>query len=208
MSKGLIWDPPWPTVVLLVPLGVAFALVALGELGDKTQILVVSLAARYSRRAVLVGAIVGEVAMAALGVTAGHLLVEYVPIYWITIASGVAFVAVGVPFLLRRERGEAKDPMARMGQRGVMLSTLGLIALGELGDKTQLAVVALAAQYSAAVVEVFVGAVLAEVLMMVIGVALGDQLSRRIRRRYLRIVSGAAFVLVGVLLIAGAILSA
>ncbi len=204
-TKVSYGDPLATIVVFLLPLGLAFALIALGELGDKTQLLVVSLAARYSRWAVLVGAIVAEVAMAALAVAAGQLLVSYVPIVWFSIASGLVFMAMGIPLLLRRDRGEGADLLANLGHRGVMLSTLGLIALGELGDKTQLFIVALTVQY-AAPVEVFVGAVLGEVLMMVIGVFVGDELSRRLPRRRLRVASGAIFLLVGALVILGTLL--
>lgn len=188
--------------MLLLPLGLAFALIALGELGDKTQLLVVSLASRYSRWTVLLGAIVAEIIMAAVAVAAGSLFVAYVPVLWISVASGLVFVALGIPLVVRKDEGRV-DPLARFGERGILFSTLGLVALGELGDKTQLFIVALTVQYSQALLEVFIGAVLGEVLMMVIGVLIGDQLAQRLPRRRIRVASGAIFIVAGVLLVLG-----
>jgi putative Ca2+/H+ antiporter (TMEM165/GDT1 family) len=179
-----------------VALAAAFTLVALGELGDKTQLLVVSLSARHSRLAVLGGAIVGEAVMAAVAVALGLVAVALLPGDAIVVASGAAFVAVGVWLLLNRR---AKPIIENLQPRHVFLATGGLIAAGEMGDKTQLAIIALTTQYQAPW-EVFIGAVVAEALMMAIAVALGDQLARRLKVHALKVISAAVFIVVGVLI--------
>jgi len=183
----------------LAALGAAFALVALSELGDKTQLAVVSLASRHSRRAVLLGAILAEVVMAAVAVTVGVALWLTVPVLWIQVASGLAFLAIGAYLLWRRGETEGKAVPA-MDERKAFASTFALVALGELGDKTQLAIIALAASL-AAPGEVFVGASLAMALMMGIAVVIGDRLARFLKPKTLRLVGAALFLFAGALLL-------
>lgn len=183
----------------LLALGTAFALVALGEIGDKTQLLVVYLSSRYPRWAVLGGAVTGEVAMAAVATVVGLAAVALLPRDALSIASAVAFIAVGIWLILRRE---VETVVREMPRHHVLLATAGLIAAGEMGDKTQLVIIALAAAYRAPW-EVFAGAVLAEVLMMGLSVAVGDQLAARLRFRTLRLASAGIFIVVGVLLLVG-----
>lgn len=78
----------------------------------------------------------------------------------------------------------------------ILASTFGLIFLAELGDKTQLATIALSAE-SKSPVAVFVGAVLALGLVTLIGVAIGSTVTRVIPARYIRMAAGALFILVG-----------
>jgi len=82
----------------------------------------------------------------------------------------------------------------------VVASTFGLIFLAELGDKTQLAAVAMSAE-SKAPVAVFVGAVVALALVTLIGVAIGGTLTRVIPARYIRMAAGGLFVIIGVLML-------
>jgi len=78
----------------------------------------------------------------------------------------------------------------------ILASTFGLIFLAELGDKTQLAAIALSAE-SKSPGAVFVGAVVALALVTLIGVAIGGSLSRVIPARYIRMAAGALFIVVG-----------
>jgi len=82
----------------------------------------------------------------------------------------------------------------------VLASTFGLIFLAELGDKTQLAAIAMSAE-SKAPVAVFLGAVLALALVTLIGVAIGGTLTRVIPARYIRIAAGGLFVIIGILML-------
>ena len=82
----------------------------------------------------------------------------------------------------------------------VLASTFGLIFLAELGDKTQLAAIAMSAE-SKAPLAVFVGAVVALALVTLIGVAVGGTLTRVIPARYIRMAAGGLFVIIGVLML-------
>lgn len=78
----------------------------------------------------------------------------------------------------------------------ILASTFGLIFLAELGDKTQLAAIALSAE-SESPVAVFVGAVLALGLVTLIGVTIGGTVTRVIPARYIRMAAGALFIALG-----------
>ncbi len=82
----------------------------------------------------------------------------------------------------------------------ILLSTFGLIFLAELGDKTQLAAMAMAAE-SRAPIPVFVGAVVALALVTLIGVAIGGSVTRVIPARYVRMAAGALFIAIGALML-------
>jgi len=82
----------------------------------------------------------------------------------------------------------------------VLASTFGLIFLAELGDKTQLAAIALSAE-SKAPLAVFAGAVLALALVTLIGVAIGGTLTKVLPARYIRIAAGGLFVIIGVFML-------
>lgn len=82
----------------------------------------------------------------------------------------------------------------------ILASTFGLIFLAELGDKTQLAAIAMSAE-SKSPLAVFLGAVLALALVTLIGVAIGGTLTRVIPARYIRMAAGGLFVIIGILML-------
>ncbi|HEM62255.1 MAG TPA: TMEM165/GDT1 family protein [Chloroflexi bacterium] len=82
----------------------------------------------------------------------------------------------------------------------IAASTFGLILLAELGDKTQLAAIALSAE-SRSPLAVFMGAVVALALVTLIGVAVGGTLTKVIPARYVRMAAGALFIAVGALML-------
>jgi len=192
-----------PPSMDLGALAVAFGLAAVSELGDKTQLAVVSLASHHSRRAVFAGASLAEVLMTGVAVTVGAALWVVAPVLWIQVASGIAFVAIGAFLLWRRE--ERPEAAPAVDERKAFATAFTLVALGELGDKTQLAVIALAASL-AAPGEVFVGASVAMVFMMALAVAIGDRLAHYLKPETLRLVGAALFLVAGALLLVEAAL--
>lgn len=178
---------------LLTALGLVFVL----ELGDKTQLVTVSLAAQHGWKRVLAGASLGLVAITGLAAAMGGLLAE-VLVTWlwaVQAAGGVLFVAVGVASLVRGE-GEVR----LWEGRGPFTQSLGFVLVAEMGDKTQLTVVLLAATY-AAPFSVFVGGSLALVAVAVLSVALGGLLGRALPTVWIRRVAALLFVAVGIYLL-------
>src|SRR6266581_4933289 len=123
----------------LLAAGAAFALVALLELGDKTQLVTISLAARHPWPPVFAGAAAGLITATAIGVAVGGALAAVASgwLFAVKVGGGAAFIVLGVAGYLRREEEEAP----RDKPRSAFVEAFSLNVLAEMGDKTQLAVV-------------------------------------------------------------------
>ena len=131
--------PAW-----LVPLLASFAVVALAEMGDKTQLIALSLAARYRRPwmvmlGILIATLLNHALASSVGVWIGARLLPAV-LGWLL---GLGFIAFGV-WTLFPDAPEAPGARERWGP---LLSTIVVFFLAEMGDKTQLATVALGARF-------------------------------------------------------------
>jgi len=219
----------------LEPLAVAFGTIALAELADKTQLVTISQACRYSYAPVLAGSALALICVSALGVLGGAALLLVLPQEWLAIVAGTMFVAFGAVMLYRHRRGgragegsvteEGKGRGARAVEAGecppdqggaagappisswrVFGSTFGLVALAELGDKTQLSVIALTGEF-ANPWAVFIGASVGFALVCTVGVLGGRLLARRLGSGRLELVAAALFIILGVAFLAGALLA-
>ncbi len=193
-----------------------FGLVFIAELGDKTQLAVVTQTCKYRRPwAVFLGASAALIAVTAIGAVGGQLLGQIIPERVLHFVAALAFVVMGV--LIGREAVKASQnaasedtcagepdeqvdcaPASAWDWRAFS-STFGLLFIAELGDKTQLAVLSLAGK-RADVWAVFIGGALALALVTGLGVVGGQGLCRLIPERTLLWVSGAAFVVMGILM--------
>lgn len=180
--------------------GVASAtlgLVALAELGDKTQVVCMTLAARHRAFPVLSGAVLAFMVLNLLAVVFGAAVAAWLPTWLVASVVAVLFAVFGL-HALREANAETVEVQERSG-RGVLLSTFVLIFLAELGDKTQLAVAGLASANLNAMLPVWVGGTLALALTSALGVLAGQTLLRRLPMKLLHRVSGALFLLLAVL---------
>jgi putative Ca2+/H+ antiporter (TMEM165/GDT1 family) len=187
-----------------------FGLLFLAELGDKTQLAVIAQTCRYRRPwAVFLGASLALAVITGLGVVAGQLTGRLIPGQWVRWVAAAGFVVMGVwlgweTWRAGRERAGAvcdpEDPPAPAGSDWRVLgTTFGLLALAELGDKTQLAVFARASAGNSPWA-VFAGGTLALILVTAIGVVGGEGLVRLVPERTLRWIAAAAFVVMGILI--------
>lgn len=171
------------------------AVVALAEMGDKTQLLSFVLAAKLKRRVpIILGILVATLA--------NHFLAGYVGVWLASLASpqalrwivALSFFAFGA-WALKPDRLE--DGRNLLGA-SVFLTTLVAFFLVEMGDKTQLATVALAARYDS-LVAVVLGTTLGMMVANVPAVWIGRALADRVNMQVLRWVAAALFVLLGTL---------
>lgn len=191
-------------------IGSSFGLLFVMELGDKTQLAVISLASRTGRGwPVFAGAALALVALTVVAVILGTVAAEFLPEEPVSIGAGVVFIIVGafVLWSVWRASGDEDETSHRFeskarGTLSLVGLTLVLIVVAELGDKSQLAVVGLAAR-SGEPVEVFAGAAGALVTITVLAAFIGSAAARRIPRRLISAVSGVLFILVGALSLAG-----
>lgn len=166
-------------------------LVALAELGDKTQLVCMTLAACYPPAPVLLGAVAAFAVLNLLAVLFGAMVAAWVP---------EALVAAGVAILFAvfgwRAFGEAEEGCVKLEeshQHSVFLSAFALIFLAELGDKTQLAVAGLASTQPA--LPVWIGGTLALAGTSALGVWAGQTFLRRLPLSLVHRVSGSLFFL-------------
>jgi len=184
----------------LVPLLASFGVVALAELGDKTQLVIVSLSPKNKSKSVFIAALLAFALVDGISVIIGGSLALLVPTFWISLGAGIAFLGFGVYALFSKEAEE----ISVKARPVALASSFFLVALMELGDKTQLAVIALAAEYEAPTL-VFLGVMLAFTVLTGLAVTLGAALSRLVPIRYVKIGASLLFVLFGVLFLWSAV---
>jgi Ca2+/H+ antiporter, TMEM165/GDT1 family len=176
---------------------VSTGIVALAEMGDKTQLLALVLAARYRGRhgAVVLGILVATLVNHGLAAEAGSWITRAVgadAMRWIV---GASFLAMAVWILVPDKPADDADRVERFGAFGTTLVSFFLV---EMGDKTQIATVALAARYDA-VVAVVAGTTLGMMLANAPAVWLGERLLRRVPIRSVHWIAAALFAVLGVI---------
>jgi len=189
----------------LAPLVASFALVALAELGDKTQIAVITLSSRFKAVSVFLGAMLAFLLTTGIAVAIGDALTLVLPIFWLRITAAVIFLIFGVYTIISR-KGEAqiKTKEAR-NPRNAVVSSFSLITLMELGDKTQFAVIALSAQYEFPLL-VYLGVMMAFILVTGLGTVVGATLTKYVSLKHVQLASGIIFILLGILFLINAAL--
>lgn len=177
----------------LAAFSAAFLLVVLAEMGDKTQFVAMTFAAKHNPYKVLFAIFLGTVANFAIVIVIGQLLTEIVPIDAISLAASIAFIGFGVWTVREEKVEEGSVKVSRFG----VVATVGIaFFVAEFGDKTQLATLSLAVQYHSPV-SVLVGATLAMLVADGIGIVIGVVFCRRIPRHKLKWLSAVIFVLFG-----------
>jgi len=182
---------------LLVSTGV----VALGEIGDKTQLLALLLAARYRRPwPIVAGILVATLANHAVAGALGAWITRLVDPQWMRWLLGLSFIAVAL-WMLVPDHVEADDRPAS-GRLGVFGVTTIAFFLAEMGDKTQVATVMLAARYDA-LVAVVAGTTLGMMLANVPAVLLGEQAVKVMPVAWVHRIAAVVFAAIGVAVLAG-----
>lgn len=174
---------------------VATAVVALAEIGDKTQLLALLLAARFRAPwPIVLGILAATLANHALASALGSWLVGVIGADALRWILGVSFIAMAAWTLVP---DSPPDETARAPRFGAFLTTMVAFFLVEMGDKTQVATVALAAQYHS-IVLVVLGTTVGMMLANVPVVFAGDALLRRVPLRWIRIVAALSFLALGI----------
>ncbi len=174
--------------------------VALAEVGDKTQLLSLCLAARYRRPGtIILGIFVATLANHALAGLAGAWVRTVLGPDVLRWLLGGSLLVIAVWTLKPDHLDEAPR---LVGRTGVFVITVVAFFLAEMGDKTQVATVVLAAQYTP-LVAVVVGTTLGMMLANAPVVVLGSRFSRRIPFRAARLIAAALFAALGVATLAG-----
>lgn len=171
----------------------ALFMVVVAEMGDKTQLLSMAFATRFNALSVLIGVFIATVLNHALAVVVGTYLAQVIPISVVQIAAALSFMFFGL-WTLRGDKLEGED---RVNTRyGPVFTVAVAFFMAEMGDKTQLATVALAARYHSPVY-VLIGTTLGMLIADGLGIVIGDYLSKRVSEGLIKIVSASIFILFG-----------
>ncbi len=177
---------------------VAFAVVFVAELGDKTQIVALSLATRYPLPVVLVGITIAYATTQGIAALVGAALGAALPTDAISVGAGLLFLAFAVWTLLDRDDGEPEP-----AGRGTLLGVIGAMVVAEVGDKSMLAGATLAADRGA--LPVWIGATLGETAAGMLAVLVGGVLGARLPERGTRLLAAGLFAVFGVILLVEAL---
>jgi putative Ca2+/H+ antiporter (TMEM165/GDT1 family) len=177
------------------------AVVALAEIGDKTQLLAILLATRFNRPVpIILGILAATIANHALAALLGASAAAFLDSPVFRHAIGISFVAMAAWTLIPDKFEDDEAPKPRFG---AFVTTLIAFFLVEMGDKTQVATIALGAQYHN-VLAVTTGTTLGMMIANVPAIFLGNELLKRVDLKKVRMVAAALFLVIGLWVLAQA----
>jgi len=180
---------------------VSTGVVALAEIGDKTQLLAFILAAKFRKPlAIIMGILVATLANHGFAGALGSWITSVISPATLRWAIGISFIGMAIWTLIPDKFDEDDAKLARFGVFG---TTLVAFFLAEMGDKTQVATVALAAQYQA-FFSVVAGTTLGMMIANVPAVLLGERIAHRMPVRLVHTIAAAIFAILGVATLVGA----
>jgi putative Ca2+/H+ antiporter (TMEM165/GDT1 family) len=175
-------------------------IVALAEIGDKTQLLAFILAAKFKKPwPIIAGILVATIANHAFAGAVGSWLTSQVGPQTLRWVLGVSFIAMAA-WTLVPDKFDEED--AKLARYGVFGTTLIAFFLAEMGDKTQFATIALAAKYDH-FVAVVAGTTLGMMLANVPAVLLGNKIAERLPTTIVHRIAAAIFLAMGILTLMG-----
>lgn len=184
------------------PVLVSACMVALAEIGDKTQLLAIVLAAKFRKPApIILGVLAATLLNHAAAASIGYLIAQWLKGPMFQLAVGVAFVAMAVWALIPDKED---DDAAAKSHGGVFLTTLVTFFFVEIGDKTQIATSLLAARFHN-IALVTLGTTLGMMAANVPAVLFGQAVTRIVPLSYVRLASALLFALIGVWVIVNAL---
>jgi putative Ca2+/H+ antiporter (TMEM165/GDT1 family) len=208
-------------ITFLITYGILF----IGELGDKTQLIVFNLALEYKKfYKVGIGVTIGFALLVSIGVFFGTVITQFVPLFVISIVSGIVFIVIGVLearnlkkiYLEKKESKintfENKDNDIKLEdtkeiaekfqklKKNPYLAGFIFIFVMELGDKTQILTITQASIYPFPL-EVWLGSFLALISVAWIGILFGAFIARKVSKFNLKLISTSIFIFVGIFIL-------
>ena len=172
-------------------------IVALAEIGDKTQLLALLLAARFKKPVpIILGIFVATVFNHAAAAWLGHVATGFVDMNILRWVLGISFIAMAVWMLIPDKLDDETNLFERFGVFGATCITF---FLAEMGDKTQIATVALSARYMDATIGVVMGTTMGMMIANVPAVLLGEVAARKLPVELVHKIAAGIFAVVGVL---------
>lgn len=164
------------------------------EMGDKTQLVALAFATRYATQTVLLGVFTATLLVHLFSVGLGEIVGLAIPVLWVQILSGVAFIAFGLWTL----RGDELDGEGHLKEHrwGPLMTVATTFFLAELGDKTMLMTVTLASQHHS-FVAVWLGSTVGMVVADGLAIIVGRVIGANLPERAIRLGAAAIFLITG-----------
>ncbi len=172
----------------------SFLLISAAEIGDKSQLVCMALAARHRAMPILLGAIVAFALLNSLAVMFGSAIAGWLPDYWVSAIVALLFTIFGIHALFIQEQ-EEDEQLEEKSSHNLFLTTFVFIVVAEFGDKTQLAVVALSSTFLP--IAVWLGATAALAFTSALGVLAGRTVLQKCSVVFLHKLSGTMFIILG-----------
>lgn len=169
--------------------------VVLAEMGDKTQLLAMAFATRYKASKVMIGVFIATVLNHALAVAVGNYITRFDTMQvWIQGIASLSFIFFGL-WTIRGDKLEGEEN--RTTKYGAIATVALAFFIAEMGDKTQLATIALATKFPETPVGILLGTTTGMLIADGIGIIIGVVMSKKIPERTIKLVSAGAFIFFG-----------
>jgi len=199
MSNAIVCLSPGFGEYVLDAILTSTALVALAEIGDKTQLLAIVLATRFKRPLpIIFGILFATLANHFFAALVGEQAAAWIEGQWFRYAIAISFIVMAGWVLIPDKFEEEEEKPAKFG---AFLTTLIAFFFVEMGDKTQLATIALGAQYKS-VLPVMTGSTLGMMIANVPAVLLGQALIRKVPLNVVRTLAALLFLAIGLWMLA------
>ncbi len=170
---------------------IPFIAVGLAELGDKTQLAVLTLSTKHKEHfSIFWGAMLGFLLVDGLAIIFGDIIAKYIPLFYVTLVAGLIFIGFGIAALCSKD-GE----LISIKNGAAFKTAFIMIFIAELGDKTQITAGLFATQYNSFFV--FLGVMSALALLTAMAVSIGKKLKQYVHQKYIIWVSGGLFIVIG-----------
>lgn len=181
----------------MMPFLFAVAAVVLAEMGDKTQLLAMAFATKYKAGKVMLGVFIATILNHGLAVAVGNFITRFDSIQiWIQIIASLSFIFFGL-WTIRGDKLEGEEN--RTTKYGAVVTVAIAFFIAEMGDKTQLATIAIATKFPMAPLEILAGTTTGMLIADGIGIIIGIILCKKIPERTVKLVSAGAFILFGLI---------
>jgi len=183
----------------LSALALSTGVVALAEMGDKTQLLSLMLASRYPKQALAIigGIFIATIANHACAAFLGHWLTTFMSPDLLRWILGLSFLGIGLWLLVPDRIDDAAGSKVADRALPVLMLTVGLFFLAEMGDKTQIATIALGAKY-ADIFSVTVGTTLGMMMANAPAVWIGQKFTKRLPIKWVHALAAISFIAIGI----------
>lgn len=189
------------------PFIIAFFLIFISELGDKTQLFIITISRNYRVLNILIGVALGSFFSHGIAILCGSMMgsIENIHLQIIlNLCTNILFIIFGIYFLFFIEKNDKKQDEGIFNKlKNKTISYVFVIAtsiaIGELGDKTFLASIGLGIEYPKYKISLIIGAIFGMVLSNFIAIIFGKLLSKKIQEKIMRKISGILFILFGII---------